>query len=275
MASFSNLGFEDPKTQSAMRGYNSENFNPIINGRMLREPLRVIYIHTVARRTLPPLTKTLFPKLTLHACEHGERFVTCTSIPDPIVQASPDQERGGTRPDEHDGWRAAIDLLNPSNTTNDPFVGTQNPDFFANRSGQNLIAEGYWPSFNKIPTEEEIKRAEKHRDQRYRYLTREAMRLAAISTKDLNEFLQSYPDTHVAMDSLGMEANWHAISVIKATCPKCGDSVKPGIVAHQSTAGFLCIIDPEGAFKAGAITRERYEDLVTAPEAVKPVKAKV
>ena len=275
MASFSNLGFEDPKTRSAMRGYNEENFNPIINGRMLREPLRVIYIHTVARRTRPPVTKTLFPKLTLHACENGERYVTCTSIPDPIVQASPDQERGGTRPDEHDGWRAAIDLLNPSNTTNDPYAGTQNPDFFANRSGQNLIAEGDWPSLNKFPPEEEIRRGEKHRDQRYRYLTGEATRLAAISTKDLNEFLVSYPDTHVAMAALRMKANWTSSPEVTMNCPNCGDEIKQVAFHKSSVTEKLCVIDPEKAFQAKAITREEYEDLVTAPAQTKPVAKKV
>jgi hypothetical protein len=261
LAGISTVGFDDKRTQGAMRGANPENFQIFFAGHALREPKRFIYVHTVAKRSFGPLTRTLFPWLKLRGCEEGQRYVTCCAIGDPIPQASPDQERGGTRIDEHDGWRAAIDLLNPANITFDPFTGSNNPDFFANRSGQNLIAEGFWPSLNETPAEPEIKRAEQNRDARYRYLTREATRLAAVSTKDLNEFLQSYPDTHIAMDALGMSANWHTLSVINASCPNCGDVIKQGIAFHQSSAGILCIIDAAKAYKAGAINRERYEEL--------------
>jgi hypothetical protein len=229
-----------------MRGSNPENFNVIITGHTMREPKRIIWIHTVAKRPFGPITRTLFPWLRLNGCEPGDRYVTCCPIPDPILQASPDQERGGTRLDEHDGWRAAIDLLNPNNLTSNPYSGDNNPDFFANRSGQNLIAEGFWPSLHQIPPEEEIKAAEKRRDRHYLYLTREATRLAAVSTKELNEFLQSYPDTHIAMDALGLEATWHARQEVKATCPNCGDTIRQGIAVHKSSAtGELCIIDHE------------------------------
>jgi hypothetical protein len=270
MASISTLGFDDAKTKSAMRGANVENFNVIISGHSMRDPRRMIYIHTVAKRSFGPLTRTLFPKLTLIGCEAGERYVTCCPTPDPISQVSPDQERGGSRIDEHDGWRAAIDLLNPANLTTNPYSGDNNADFFANRSGQNLIAEGFWPSLHAVPPEEEIKAAEKRRDRHYQYLTREAQRLAAVSTKDLNEFLQQYPDVHLAMDSLGLEANWHSRSEVKSSCPNCGDSIRQGIAFHKSSVtDRLCVIDPEKAYKSRAITREEYEELITAPEEVK------
>jgi hypothetical protein len=254
-------GFESKQSQAAIRGANPENFNVIFSGHSMREPRRMIYVHTVAKRTLPPLSRALFPKLTLKACEEGERYVTCCAIPDPVPQAVQNEMNGDKDIKEHDGWRAAIDLLNPGNLSRNPFAGTQNPDFFLNRNGQNLIALGYWPSLEKEPPEAEIKLAEKHRDANYRYLTREAVRLAAVSTKDLNEFLQTYPDTHIAMDALGLEANWHTLNVIKASCPNCGDAVKQGIAFHQSSTGILCIIDPARALKAGAINRERYQEL--------------
>src|SRR6266702_699143 len=114
-ASMSNLGFESDKTKSAMRGANPENFNLIISGRSMRERKRIIYVHSVAKRSHGPVTRALFPRLKLQGCEHGERYVTCASVPDPVPQASPDQERGGTRIDEHDAWIAVLDLLNPGN----------------------------------------------------------------------------------------------------------------------------------------------------------------
>jgi hypothetical protein len=265
-AGISTLGFDDKKTQSAMRGANLDNFNVFFSGHNMREPKRIIYIHTVSKRSFGPLTRNLFPWLKLAGCEGGERYTTSTVIADPVNQACPDQERGGTRIDEHDGWRAACDLLNPVNLTTNPFSGDANPDFYANRSGQNLIAEGFWPSLNQIPSEEEIRAAEGRRDRHYKYLTKEATRLAAISTKELNEFLQSYPDVHIAMDALGLEATWHTRSIVRASCPNCGDLVNQGIAFHQSSAGVLCVIDAIRALKAGAINRERYNELTQEDE---------
>lgn len=267
--SVANHGFKGGLTKDEMQKANAESFHVVFDRRM-RPPDRTIYIHSVAKRSFPVRT-FLFPKLVLKGCEGGERYVTCTAIPDPVLQASPDQERGGNRWDEHDGWRVAIDMLNPNNFSPDPFVGTDNPSFFANRNGTNLIAEGFWPSLNEKPTEEEIRRGERNRDTRYRYLTGEAMRLAAVSTRELNDFLQRFPDTHMAMDALGLAAPWHQKNEVHATCPNCGEPVKQGIAFH-SIAGIICVIDPERALKAGAITRERYEDLVTTPESAKKGK---
>ena len=259
-ATMTNTGMGSNQTKAAMRGANPEGFNPILNGRAMRPPLRTIYIYSVSKRDFQ-IRHQLFPRLTLKACEPGERYTLCATIPDPIPQACPDQERGGTRLDDNDGWITAIDMLNPGNFTLDPYNGSSNPNFYANTSGTNLIAEGVWPSLNETATEEEIKRSELARDSHYRYLTREATRLAAISTKDLNEFLQRYPDTHTAMDSLGLAAPWHQDNQVKSTCPNCGDQIKTGIGFHQSSAGVLCIIDPSKAYKAGVINKERFEEL--------------
>lgn len=259
-AILTNTGMDSALTKSAMRGANSENFNPIVSGRSFRPPLRTLYFFSVAKRAFT-VRHPLVPKLVLAGCENGERYVRCASIPDPLPQACPDQERGGTRIDDNDGRMVAIDILNPGNLTFDQYFGSTNPNFFANTNGTNLIAEGLFFSENETPTEEELKRAEDARDKHYRYLTKEAMRLAAVSTKQLNEFLQRYPDTHIAMDSLGLEANWHTLNVVRASCPNCGDAVKQGIAFHQSSAGILCIIDPDKALKAGAINKERYTEL--------------
>jgi hypothetical protein len=268
MASISTVPFTDKRTQSAMRGANPENFDgAFFSGHAMREPRRFIYIHTVARRTLPPIKRKLFPGIVLRACENGERTVMCTPIPDPVPEMIMDEMNGGRQFKEHPGWRAAIDLLNPKNYSDDPFLGSNNPDFFANRNGSNLIAEGYWPSLNEVPTEEEIKRAEKHRDAHYRWLTREATRLAARSKKDLDEFLQNYPDTYNAMDALGIKSDWHTPSFVTSSCPNCGDAIRQGLAFHKSSVtDRLCVIDAEKAYRARAITKEEYEELVTVPD---------
>jgi hypothetical protein len=262
MASISTIPFGDKRTDAAMRGANPDNFIIIISGHSIREPRRMIYIHTVAKRPFT-LTRTLFPRLTLAGCENGERVVSCCAIPDPIGQASPDQERGGTRIDEHDGWRAAIDLLNPLNLTHNPYSGDSNPDFFANRSGQNLIAEGFWPSIHQVPPEEETRAAEQRRDKHYAWLAKESQRLGHKSKKDLDEFLQTYPDTLIAMNALGIKTDWHTPSVVTTTCPNCGDVLKQGLAFHKSSVtDKLCVIDPERAYKAKAITKKELEELV-------------
>ena len=208
------------------------------------------------------IRRLLFPNLNLRGCEEGERYVLCTKFGDPIPQSSPDQERGGVRIDDNDGWVEAIDMLNPGNFTMEPYTGSQNPTFFENRSGTNLIAEGVWPSLNETPTEEEIRRAEQARDSHYRFLTKEALKLAAKSTKDLNEFLDRYPDTHMAMAHLKLKASWTNSPEVTVGCPNCGEDIKQGLAFHKSgVTDALCIIDPLRAYKAKAITRDEYEEL--------------
>src|SRR5271170_1743245 len=262
MLGMRNTGMDSPLTKSAMRGANAEAFNPVINGRAFRPPLRTIYIFSVAKRAFTLRKPPLFPKLHLAGCEKGERFVRCTSFGDPILQPCPDQERGGTRIDDNDGWIEAIDMLNPGNFTMDPYMGSQNPNFFANTlTGTNLIAVGLFPSLNENPTEEELQRAENARDNHYRHLTKEAMRLYALGAKQGNEFLQRFPDTHIAMDALGLEAPWHQANLVRITCPNCGDAIKQGLAFHKSSVtDRLCILDPMKSYKAKAITRDEYEE---------------
>ena len=267
-ATVTNRGFKGSLTKGEMVKANAENFNVFINGRAMRDPKRMIYIHSVAKKDFGPLTHLLFPRLILRGCTNGERYVTSAVIPDPIPQASPDQERGGTRIDEEDGWRACIDLLNPNNPTNDPYWNNAGsvPAFVSTSQNCNLIAQGVWPSLHEKPPEVEIRRAEKARDDRYRAMTTKAIQLASKSRKDLNEYLQTYPEVHTAMDALGLKADWHQTAEVSVYCPYCGDEIRQGIAFHQSSAGVLCVLDHKKAFKAGAITIERFNELESLEE---------
>lgn len=236
---------------------NPEAFATIIQGRMIREPLRFVYIHSTAKRSFGPIHHRLFPRLKLKGCGPTERVTMCAKIADPVTQWSPDIERGGQRPDEFDALTAANDVLNPAGMTE-------------NNSSDNcnLVARGLFVSLNEKPTEDEIRNAEAARDKRYLELVTKARRLESTNKQWLDDFLTEEPDVHAAMDALGQTATWHTTPLVMAICPNCGDSIKTGIAFHQSSAGVLCVVDPERAFKAGAITRERYEDLITAPEPV-------
>lgn len=251
--------FEQGLSAGEMRKQNPDKFNVVMHGRVVRPPIETIWIWSVARRDFK-VTHTLFPAVTLRGC-HDERFVLAGQVTHPVLQACPDLERGGTRIDEHDGWRVAIGLLNPSNVTDDPWLDTRG---VAVSRGCNLILEGVFPSRNNPPTEHELAKAESLRDERYKFLTQEALRLESISKRELDDFLRQNPQTHLAMDALGMEASWHRRSFVTAMCRNCGDTIKPGIAFHQSSAGILCVLDPERAFKGGAISRKRMEELTGA-----------
>lgn len=243
------------KTEQEMRKANPEGFNPIINGRMLRAPLRTLYIHSVAKQEFTVRNEPLFKKLILKGCTNGERYVTCSSHPDPMPQSCADHERGGTRIDDNDTWQVLIDTLRPGNFTFDPYAGSENPDFYANRIGTNLICEGLFPSENKIPTEAELQKAESVRDKRYRWLTQEASKLAAVSTKALNEFLEQTPGVRVAMDALGLTAPWHQTNAVKSSCPNCGEPIKQGLALHFVN-GNRCVIDWKAAYESGSVEKK-------------------
>ncbi len=253
-ATMTNTGNNSAQSRSAMRGANAENFSMNFNGRSMRPPLRMIYIHSVAKKGFTIRT-LLFPKLELRGCEAGERSVLCAPIPDPVPQSSPDQERGGSRIDEEDGMKAVIDMLCPGNFTYDLYAGSGNPSWYENRNGTNLAAEGLFLSLSDPPTEEEIRKAEDCRDKHYRAQTKEALKLAAKSTKDLNEWLDRYPDTHIAMDALGISAPWHTLNVVKVVCPNCGEDIKQGVAFHVSN-GKDCILDWKRAYEVGRIKKD-------------------
>lgn len=264
VATVVNRGIDAPASRKEILKENAENFTPIVNGRQMRPPLRTVYIHSVAKRSFTVSNPPLFPRLELRGTDpeiNNGRWINCTSVPDPIVQISADNERGGNRLDDNDAWVALIDTLSPGNYTMDPYLGASNPDFYANRRGTNLIVEGIFPSFNEVPTEQELKRAEECRDKRFRWGTQNAMKLAAKSTKELNEFLDTNPWVHEAMDALGLSAPWHQENTVKVYCPNCGDSIRNGLAFHQSSAGVLCVIDPDRALKAGAIDKKRHKEL--------------
>lgn len=264
-----NTGISSGESQKAIRGANRENFEIVIPARAIRAPIDHVWIHTVSRRDSPLLMHLLFPKLVLTGCKANQRYVTCTKIADPILQVSPDTERGGTRLDEEDAWRAVIDLLNPQNLTNDPYADTTAASAFVQTSQNcNLIAQGFFPSRNMVPTEAELLRAEKARDSRYRQLAQRATQLAATSTKQLQEYLLINPDVHDAMDALGMSADWHQAKKIMVQCPNCGDQIASGIAFHRSSSEVLCVIDAKRAFKAGVIDMEKYQQMKEFSSAV-------
>lgn len=246
-------GFTDGPTQSLMRSKNPDHFDE----RMPRMyPIhRHIYLYSVARRDFD--VKHVYYNGTLRGCKNGERYVKCYSVPDPPQQIAIDAERGGKRvevePRDEAGWRVAIDILNPNNPSLDPYYrpSPKAAAYYSTGQGVDLIKYGLFPSLNDPPTEEELKRAEAARDKTRQDLVDEAFQESANNPGTFRMWLKNNPDIYDAMEALGIEADWMRKAEVKQACPNCGDSVKAGIAFHKSSAGVLCIIDPERAAKAG------------------------
>jgi hypothetical protein len=246
--------------RSKMASLNPDEFSPQM-GDFRYHVERTIYIFSTAKRDFA-ISQPLYPGLVLKGCANGERYVLAATTPDPVPQSSPDLERGGRRYDYHDGWMCAVGMLNPESSSRDPFVGAEGPTISV---GMNYIAQGLFPSLTNPPSEEHLRKAEAFRDRRYKWLTDGAFKAAAKSSKALSDYLTEHEDVHDAMDALGLTADWHQKRQVMRLCPNCGDNVPSSVAFHKSSTGILCVLDPERAFRAGAIDRARMEDLLTAP----------
>lgn len=216
---------------------------------------RHIYIHSVSRRDFQ--VRHTYYRGVLPGCKNGERSVLCYAVPDPPQQISEDVERGGKRvdvePRDEAGWRVAIDILNPNNPSNNPYFrpSPQQATLYADGVNVDLIKYGLFPSLNQEPTEEELRRAEAARDETDQRLIDEAFEEQASNPQGFRVWLRAHPEIYDAMARFGIQADWMKRSEAKESCPNCGDTIKVGLAFHKSSAGPLCIIDPERAAKAG------------------------
>lgn len=245
--------FTDPLAKPMMQSQNPDLFDPSMP-RMY--PIhRHIHIYSVAKRGFQK--KHPYFKGELKGCGPNERYVKCYSVPDPPQQLAIDAERGGKRvevePRDEAGWRVAIDILNPNNPSTDPYLrmDAKAEAYFSTGLNVNLIKYGLFPSLNDPPTEAELIRAEKSRDDTRQALVDEAFQEQASNPQGFRNWLREHPEINDAMDAMGVEADWFRPQSIKMACPNCGDSIKAGIAFHKSSAGVLCIIDKKRAAEAG------------------------
>jgi hypothetical protein len=260
---FHNLNHPESREKTAAA--NTQWFDPRIDRNMLRAPDRMIHVFSTSPREFRIDRAPLWSKLVLRGCRPGERCVVVAHIPDPMIQAVHNTENGRQRGEAHDGWRAAIDLLNPNNPTNDPDwnPGPEMAAFFGTSAGADLFAQGLFLSLNETATEEEIAKAEKRREKRYLSLIAHADSLEQTEPKDLAEFLKSADglDLRLALDYFGEERAYHKKRVANRLCPNCGESIKTGVGFHKSAAlGVICVLDWKAAVDAGVKTRSDVPD---------------
>jgi len=250
-------GFEDPLAKPVMQSSNvPEMYDPSMP-RMY--PIhRHIYIYSVAKRGFK-VKHPYFKAGELKGCtgkDAGERYVKCYAVPDPPQQLAYDgdgKRKVEVEPGDVAGWRVAIDILNPNNPSNDPYhkMGPNAEAYFSIGKNVNLVKFGLFPSLNDPPTEAELVRAEQARDESYQELVDEAFQEQASNPQGFRNWLRNNPDITIAMEALGVQADWHRAPEMKMSCPNCGDTVKSGIAFHKSSAGVLCIIDKKRAAEAG------------------------
>lgn len=251
-------GFSDSRTKSLMRAHNPDLYDT--NMPRMYPIHRHIYIHSVARRDFD--VKHVYYKGTLPGCRKGERFVTCYAVPDPPQQLSIDAERGGKRvevePRDEAGWRVAIDILNPNNPSNDPYLklDAKTAAFYSIGQNVDLIKFGLFPSLNETPTEQELLRAEKSRDDTWQALIDEAFQEQASNPQNLRNWLRAHPDVYDAVAAFGIEADFITKKAeLKQSCPNCGTSVKSGIAFHMYEGG-LCVLDWRKAVESGRVKKD-------------------
>jgi hypothetical protein len=252
-------GLEDPEVQEKMVKLNAGWWDPRIDRNMLRQPDRVIHIFSVSPRSFLVDRAPLWVKLNLRGCPRDERYVPVAHIPDPLMQTVHNTENGRKRGEAHNGLRAAIDLLNPNNPTDDP-DWNPSPEMsavFGTSKGCDLISQGLFLSLNEEPEEREIVKAEERRNRRWRGLIAHADSLEQINRKELEEFLKGEDgtDLRLALDFFGEERQYHRPMIATRSCPNCGISIKAGIGFHLLPNNVYCINSWPKAVDAGIKTR--------------------
>lgn len=252
-------GLEDPEVQQKMMQLNAGTWDPRIDRNMLRDPDRMIHVFSVSKRSFTIDRAPLWVKLHLRACGKDDRYVAVAHIPDPLMQAVHNTENGRRRGEAHDGLRAAIDLLNPNNPTNDP---DWNPSpemaaMFGSSRGCDLFAQGLFLSLREEPTDAEITRAEERRNARYRALIAQADSLEQTNRKELEEFLRGEDgtDLRMALDFYGEQRAYHKPMIATRSCPNCGDAIKLGVAFHLLPNNMYCVNDWPRAVDAGVKTK--------------------
>ena len=222
----------------------------------MRRTEYTVYLHSISKRSFEQ-PHPIYRNLIIPACPKDKRYITFFSVNHPVISAhvNPDDVSGPPLMKIENAKRAALGICNPSYVGADLSVQDKPIVDYANiASGEcNLTRQGIFASLNKIPTEEELTKAEKRRLDYYKFRFEEANGLQRSNPRMLQEILQL--DHHMAAEMFAIDVEWHRVMSPKIECPRCGDKVKEGIAFHY-TNGRLCVDDWERAWLAGAVKKE-------------------
>ena len=169
------------------------------------------------------------PHMLIRACPKGERYVMARgSITYPFTETRTDQNEN-KYPVLTDGFREATKMLNPSNPC---LKGDASDQDYAVESefhqGDNLGSYGVFWSTHNPPLDEEVTKATKRMEARYR---KELERMGKAKTADEALAMRNNISA-AAADYFGVSATWHQTDLIsrdhgKVDCGVCGEKIQP------------------------------------------------
>ena len=228
----------------------------ILDPENLRKTEYVVYLHTISRRYFQQ-PNGIYRNIHVPACPKDKRSHCFMQIQHPVQSPhlNPDDVNGLPVIRIENAKRVALGICNPD------FVGTDfsiqdkelNPETVLSSGECNLTRQGVWASMNAVPTGDEIAKAEKRRDEYYKFRLQEADGLERSNPRQLQHILML--DHHMAADYFGIEANWHRAPSAKVDCVNCGQKITSGVAFHYDN-GRICVLDWERSWLAGAIKKD-------------------
>jgi hypothetical protein len=239
------------RSRSMSDSENLKYVSPFLDPELTRKPEYFVYVYSVVDprpdgyhliRNAPPLIHNLrIAELT-----PGERYTLVTKLPHPVNQAGVDTQEQRVNY-AHNAQRVAQDIVNPENISLNQDASMRPEHQFT--EGNDYGKLGVFWTLNNPPTDEEVAKAIKRKENFYRKRLDQARALEASSPKDLYAFLT--PTDHVAADYFGEEFSWHKVSTRPASCPNCGEAMKAGAAYHRNVDGIICVVDWKRTVEAG------------------------
>lgn len=229
-------------------------YDPRIDINLLRDPKRFIYVGTVSKRGFVIERPPLHPRLRVPACDPTERYKMVCQVADPMNQAVQNTDNGRLRGEAHDGLRVAIDLVNPSNISNN-FDWVCPPELaneIATGQGCDLSKQGLFVSLAWPPTEGTLIKAEQRRYDHYDWLRKTIDRLPE---KEALAMVAMDSDFDMMADFFGLTYTWHKKMQALITCPNCMGQAPQGAAFHK-VGDAICVIDWRKAVGAGVKKKE-------------------
>lgn len=269
MAQVITEGTETERAKAQARSLSRGHNRPLTDGVYpMQQAEFYVYLYTVGHRE-NKVSHALLADIEIPACKPGETYRQFgIPIPEPFPQRVEDVFNVGRDPyDYHRGnagaKRIAQDVCQPSNPTLNQDMdeyGKIDP-FFAVQTGTNLSKYGVFWSLSNPPLESEIKRAEKKRDNFYRYVINQYDRFAQEDPKAMERLMGNAGfdtrDVRIALEFFGEERPGFKKYRPTMDCPNCGKSIAQGLAYHRDEDGDLCILDWRRAVAAGKKTLEQ------------------
>lgn len=209
-----------------------------------------IHIYNISGRAFRVERPPYAPVINIPACPSGEPFKLALSIPNIFNEKTVSPDSGELVVKGLQGERCATDILNPINTSNDPWLEVNHPEsIWLDNGGNDLTKRGCFWSKENPPSNADLARARERMERFYRNLLKEGNEMQHSGrSKDIT------PEHHIAAEHFGVTNAWHTSIIATTTCPQCGENIQPGIAFHKNSLGGACVLDWKKAVESGVKT---------------------